>query len=217
MIPKIKVGVVDDQHLFRQGLISLLKEYPEIQISLEAADGKELLNKLNSGDLPDVLLLDIEMPIMNGIEALKRIREKKINVKVIIITMHDEEEVVMHLIENGANGFLPKNEDIENVMEAIFSVHENGYYFNDKFSKAMLKNLMNNEKIKPKFLPESLNDIELEVVQSICDELTNKEIAVKLNLSNRTIEGYRERILKKIGAKNTAGIVMYALKYKLIQ
>lgn len=217
MIPKIKLGVVDDQHLFRQGLISLLKEYPELCITLEAADGKELLTKLSTNDLPDVILLDIEMPIMNGIEALKRIREKKLNVKVIIITMHDEEEVVMHLIENGANGFLPKNEDIENVIEAIFSVHETGYYFNNKFSRAMLKNLMSTEKIKPKFLPESLNDAELDVVQLICEELTNKEIAAKLNVSSRTIEGTRERILRKIGAKNTAGIVMYALKFKLIK
>jgi len=217
MSAKINVGIVDDQHLFRQGLASLLKDYPEINISLEASDGKELLGMLYAGNIPDVLLLDIEMPVMNGIEALKIIREKKINVKVLIITMHDEEEMVVHLIEKGANGFLPKNEDIENVVDAIVAVTQNDYYFNDKFSKAMLHNLMTSEKIEPKFISSRLNEKELEIVQMVCAEMTNKEIALKLNLSSRTVDGYRERILKKIGAKNTAGIVMYALKYKLIK
>ena len=217
MSAKINVGIVDDQHLFRQGLASLLKDYPEVNISLEASDGKELLGMLYAGNIPDVLLLDIEMPVMNGIEALKIIREKKINVKVLIITMHDEEEMVVHLIEKGANGFLPKNEDIENVVDAIVAVTQNDYYFNDKFSKAMLHNLMTSEKIEPKFISSRLNEKELEIVQMVCAEMTNKEIALKLNLSSRTVDGYRERILKKIGAKNTAGIVMYALKYKLIK
>lgn len=217
MNAKINVGIVDDQHLFRQGLASLLKDYPEVNISLEASDGKELLGMLYAGNIPDVLLLDIEMPVMNGIEALKIIREKKINVKVLIITMHDEEEMVVHLIEKGANGFLPKNEDIENVVDAIVAVMQNDYYFNDKFSKAMLHNLMTSEKIEPKFISSRLNEKELEIVQMVCAEMTNKEIALKLNLSNRTVDGYRERILKKIGARNTAGIVMYALKFKLIK
>jgi DNA-binding NarL/FixJ family response regulator len=217
MSAKINVGIIDDQHLFRQGLVSLLKDYPEVNISLEASDGKELLAMLYAGNVPDVLLLDIEMPVMNGIEALKIIREKKISVKVLIITMHDEEEMVIHLIEKGANGFLPKNEDIENVVDAIVAVVQNDYYFNDKFSKAMLHNLMTSEKIEPKFISSRLNEKELEIVQMVCAEMTNKEIALKLNLSSRTVDGYRERILKKIGAKNTAGIVMYALKFKLIK
>jgi two-component system response regulator DegU len=217
MRAKINVGIIDDQHLFRQGMISLLKDYPEVNVSLEASDGQELLSMLYSGNIPDVLLLDIEMPVMNGIETLKIIREKKINVKVLIITMHDEEEMVVHLIEKGANGFLPKNEDIENVVDAIVAVMQNDYYFNDKFSKAMLHNLMTSEKIEPKFISSRLNEKELEIVQLVCAELTNKEIAIKLNLSSRTVDGYRERILKKIGAKNTAGIVMYALKFKLIK
>jgi len=213
----INVGIVDDQHLFRQGLISLLKEYSDLKITLEASNGKELLDKLSTDDIPDVILLDIEMPQMNGIEALKRIRAKKINTKIIIITMHDEEEMVIHLIECGANGFIPKNEEIENVVEAIHSVCDNNYYFNDKFSLGMLKSLMSSEKITPKFKSYLLSDKELEIVKLICEEYTNKEIATKLNLSNRTIDGYRERILKKIGAKNTAGIVMYALKTKLFE
>ncbi len=217
MSTKINVGIIDDQRMFRQGMISLLKDYPEVNVTLEASDGKELLDMLNKGNVPDVLLLDIEMPVMNGIEALQIIREKKMKVKVLIITMHDEEEMVIHLIEKGANGFLPKNEDVENVVDAIVAVVQNNYYFNDKFSKGMLHSLMTSEKIEPKFISSRLNEKELEIVQLVCAELTNKEIAEKMNLSSRTVDGYRERILKKIGARNTAGIVMYALKFNLIK
>lgn len=217
MIGKIKVAIADDQQLFRKGIISLLKEFEEIDIVFEAGDGKDLLNQLANGTVPDVILLDIEMPLMNGIEALKKIKSKGYASKVIILTMHDEEEMVIHLIEMGANGFLPKNEDIENVVSAIKSVIESDYYFNDKFSKGMLRSLISNEKITPKFNYNQLSDIETEIARLICEELTNKEIAAKLDLSPRSVDGHRERILKKIGAKNTAGIVMYAYKCKLIK
>lgn len=218
MIGKIKVAIADDQQLFRKGIISLLKEFEEIDIVFEAGDGKDLLNQLANGNtVPDVILLDIEMPLMNGIEALKKIKSKGYASKVIILTMHDEEEMVVHLIEMGANGFLPKNEDIENVVSAIKSVIESDYYFNDKFSKGMLRSLISNEKITPKFNYNQLSDIETEIARLICEELTNKEIAAKLDLSPRSVDGHRERILKKIGAKNTAGIVMYAYKCKLIK
>ncbi len=217
MIGKIKVAIADDQQLFRKGIISLLKEFEEIDIAFEAGDGKDLLNQLANGTVPDVILLDIEMPLMNGIEALKKIKSKGYASKVIILTMHDEEEMVIHLIEMGANGFLPKNEDIENVVSAIKSVIESDYYFNDKFSKGMLRSLISNEKITPKFNYNQLSDIETEIARLICEELTNKEIAAKLDLSPRSVDGHRERILKKIGAKNTAGIVMYAYKCKLIK
>jgi len=218
MTGKIKVAIADDQQLFRKGIISLLKEFDDIEIVFEAVDGKDLLEQLaKSEPQPDVILLDIEMPLMNGIEALKKIKAKGYAAKVIILTMHDEEEMVIHLIETGANGFLPKNEDIENVVNAIKSVVESNYYFNDKFSKGMLRSLISNEKIMPKFNYNQLSDIETEIARLICEELTNKEIAAKLDLSPRSVDGHRERILKKIGAKNTAGIVMYAYKCKLIK
>ncbi|MBN8694684.1 MAG: response regulator transcription factor [Bacteroidetes bacterium] len=218
MTEKINVAIADDQHLFRKGIISLLKEFDEINILFEAVDGKDLMDHLEKSEqLPDVILLDIEMPIMNGIDALKKIKSKGYPTKVIILTMHDEEEMVIHLIETGANGFLPKSEDIDNVVNAIKSVVESNYYFNDKFSKGMLRSLISNEKITPKFNYNQLSDIETEITRLICEELTNKEIAAILDLSVRSVDGHRERILKKIGAKNTAGIVMYAYKCKLIK
>jgi len=218
MTEKIKVAIADDQQLFRQGIISLLKEFDNIEIVFEAVDGKDLVSKMDkSAEKPDVILLDIEMPVMNGIEALKKIKSKGYDTKVIILTMHDEEEMVIHLIETGANGFLPKNEDIDNVVNAIIAVVDGDYYFNDKFSKGMLKSLITDNHINPRFQDNQLNDIETEVAKLICEEFTNKEIAAKLNLSVRSVDGHRERILKKIGARNTAGIVMYAIKCKLVK
>lgn len=214
----IQIAIADDQQLFRKGIISLLKEYDDIDIVFEAENGKDLLEKLDKATpMPQVILLDIEMPVLNGIEALKKIKARNYDTKIIILTMHDEEEMVIHLVEMGANGFLPKNEDIDNVINAIHSVVESDYYFNDKFSKGMLRSLISDDKISPKFNYNQLNKIETEVVKLICEELTTKEIALKLGINARTVDGHRERILKKIGAKNIAGIVMYAYKCKLIK
>jgi DNA-binding NarL/FixJ family response regulator len=215
MKTKINVGVVDDQHLFRQGMVSLLKEFENINVMLEASHGKELLVQLHH-KIPDVILLDLEMPVMDGIETTQVLKTKYPEIKIIILTMHNEEEMIVHLIEKGVHGFLPKNENIEIVIDAIYSVRESGYFFNEHVSQAMIKGLMSTKKIKPAFNPVKLVDKEIEVVKLICKEYTNKQIAEILSLSNRTIDGYRERILKKIGAKNTVGIVMYAVKHGII-
>jgi DNA-binding NarL/FixJ family response regulator len=166
--------------------------------------------------LPEVILLDIEMPLMDGIETTVKLKKKYPKIKPVILTMHDEQEMIIHLIERGARGFLPKNEDVEEVVVAIKSVQEIGYYFNDRVSQAMVKGLVNSEKIKPKFYSASLSDIELEIISLICKEFTGREIAEKMGLQFRTIEWHRNNILKKTGARNTAGIVMFAMKHNLV-
>ena len=130
--------------------------------------------------------------------------------------MHTDDEFIIHLLEKGASGFLPKDKDIEEVVKAIQSVLENGYYFDERVSSAMLKGLVQSKKVIPSFSPQYLTEREVAVVNLICKEFTNKEIADNLCLSPRTIDSYRETILLKTGAKNTAGIVMYAVKYKLL-
>lgn len=212
----ITIGVIDDHILFRKGMISLLEEYPEIKVVLEAGDGIELLEKLKVKQ-PDVLLLDIEMPNMNGIEATEAVRKKYSEIKILPLTMHNEEEFVIHLMEKGASGFLLKDFGIETIVDAIYSAHETGYYFNDKVSKTMIKNLMRGKVVKPMFNKHVLDEREVEVVKLICKELNSKEIGDKLCISVRTIEGIREKILTKTGAKNIAGIVMYAMKNNLIE
>lgn len=212
---KKTIAVVDDQYLFRQGLISLLKEYDELDVIMEASNGKELFEKLK-GKQPDVVLLDLEMPVMDGIETTIALKSNYPAVKIIILSMHTDDEFIIHLLEKGASGFLPKDKDIEEVVNAIYSVLENGYYFDARVSSAMLKGLVQSKKVIPSFSAQHLSEREIVVVNLICKEYTNKEIADKLCLSPRTIDSYRETILLKTGAKNTAGIVMYAVKYNLL-
>lgn len=214
---KINIAVVDDQQLFRQGMTSLLKEFKDLNIMFEASNGEELLDKLKRMDeLPKVILLDIEMPVMDGLETTVHLKQKYPEIKVVILTMHDEEEMVVHMIEAGAHGFLPKNEDIEHVVDAIYAVHENGYYFNDKISRAMVNGLVSSKKIIPLFKATELSKRELEILELICREYTSVEIGQKVGLSARTIDNHRLSILKKIGARNTVGMVMYAVKRGLI-
>ena len=215
MKKQIKLAVVDDQHLFRQGLISLFGEFEELSLEIEAANGVELLEQLKVKK-PDVVVLDLEMPIMDGIETTANLQKKYPEIKVLILTMHNEEEIILHLIEKGAHGFLLKDNPIETIVDAIHAVMESGYYFNDRVSQVMVRGLMNNQKIKPGFVDAGLSEREIEVVKLICKEFTNKEIAEKLFISVRTVDGHREKILQKTKAKNTVGIVMYAVKNNLL-
>lgn len=212
---KKTLAIVDDHFLFRKGLISLLKEFKELSVIIEAKDGQDLVDKLKTKH-PDVILLDIQMPVMDGIEAIIQVRKKYPDIKIIVLTMHSEEQMIFHLMEKGANGFLPKDTDIEIVVDAIYSVIEKGYYFNDKISKAMIKGVTENKKA---LLPTHLSALsarEIDVVRLICKQKTIKEIAEELCLSPRTIDTYRENIFHKTGAKNIVGIAFYAIQYNLL-
>jgi len=212
-LPKlIKVGLVDDQPLFRAGIHSLLKDFDNLQVMLEASNGKELFDQLKR-QKPHVILLDIEMPEMNGIETTIQLKEKYPEIKIIILTMHNEEEFIFDLMTKGAHGFLPKDKSVEEVVDAIYAVMEKGKYYNEevmdimvKGSKGLVRNLQLN----------SLTEREIEIIKMICKQKTNKEIGEKLGVSMRTIENHRTTILVKTNTKNVAGIVMYALKHKLI-
>ena len=212
---KINLAVVDDQQLFRRGIISLLKEFNDFNIMLEAPDGKVFLEEIRKKQ-PDVVLLDIEMPVLDGVKTTEQVRMLYPDVKIIILTLHDEESFIVHLIEKGAHGFLLKNNEIETVVEAIHSVVETGYYFSDRVSRAMVKGLMHSKMIVPSFNTVNLTEREIEIIRLICKEYTNKEMSEELCLSIRTIDGHRKRIIEKIGARNTAGVVMYAMKNNLV-
>lgn len=215
MKKKKTIALVDDHGLFLKGLSSLLKEYEEIDILFQATDGKDLLDKLKAKQ-PHVILLDIRMPVMDGIEALRHVRQKYPNIKVIMLTQHNEEQMIYHLMEKGANGFLPKDADIEVVVDAIYAVVDNGYYFNERISKALAKGASSMKKAMLPFNVSALSEREIEVVKLICKQMTVKEIADFLCLSPRTIETYKENIFQKTGAKNNVGIVFYALQYELL-
>jgi two-component system, NarL family, response regulator DegU len=208
---KFDIAVTDDQVMFRKGLVSLLSEFPELKVVIEADNGKDLQSKMKRR-IPDVVLLDLEMPVMDGMETMAWLKATHPGIRVIILTMHNEEPIIAHMIENGAHGFLVKNDPIETLIDAIHSVMDTGYYFDDRVSRALLQRLVLGEKVKPNFAKVALSERETQVIQLICMELTNHEIADRMNISVRTVEGHREVILEKLKARNTVGIVMYAIK-----
>lgn len=211
----IRLAIADDQELFRKGLIALLSDYPKISVRVEASNGQELLDKIERRPV-DVVLLDIRMPHMDGIETTQQLKKKSPATKILILTSHNEEELIKHLIVHGAHGFLLKDNSTETVVEAISGVTENGYYFNDKVSKEMVSDLLYNFSIRPVYNQVSLSTREVEIIRLISHEHTNKEISEKLSISVRTVETHREHILHKTNTKNSVGIIMYAYRNKII-
>jgi len=209
--PKIKIAIVDDQFLFREGLISLLKEYYEFQITLQAANGREYINALDKGGQSDVVLLDLDMPVMDGIKTTEILRKKYPHIKILILTQHDDSEFVNHFYKQGANGFLLKNSKSEQIAEAINYVMKNDDFFGGNTNKE----LKSENKIAPYFIHVSLTEREIEIIGLICREFLNKEIADMLCISIRTIDTHRENIMKKIGVNGVAGIVAFGVKNNL--
>lgn len=212
----ITLGLVDDHNLFREGIKSLLSKIPDITLVLEAVSGKDLLTKLNN-TVPDVILLDLEMEEMNGVDATVKLQESYPNIKVIILTMHKEKRMISYLMEVGANGYLLKDTNRAELEEAIRSVYEKGFYFNSFVSEALLKGLKSKTH-KPPVIGKDyhLTNRELEVLERITEELTTAEIAEQLFLSVRTVEGHRKNLMTKLEVKNTAGLIIKAIKEKII-
>lgn len=214
---KIKVGIADDQVLFLRAMVNLLNSYENMEAVLQAANGTELLQLLEEGQqLPDVLLLDLRMPGMDGMEAIKKIKEKYPQVKIIALSVLTEERFIWYMIEQGASSYLLKNSEPEEVYKTIVQVHQKGQYFGPLVVEAMHKRLTQGQK-KISLTDHGivLTRREKEILQLICQECTMKEIAQKLSLSLRTIEGHRNNLLDKTGSKNTAGLVGFAIKHNL--
>ncbi|MBX2980893.1 MAG: response regulator transcription factor [Flavobacteriales bacterium] len=207
----IRLALADDQVLFRRGLAMLLGDMADVHIVFECANGEELLTGLRDNAV-DIVLLDLEMPVMNGMEAMKHIREQHPDMKVIVLSMHSEEKFIVHLMELGANGYIVKTAEPDEIENAIRAVATTGYHFSEMVSRVMLHGLVQKKKVKPTFGDiDPLSEREMDVLRLICQELTTTEIAGKLFLSPRTVEGHRNNILLKTGARNTAGLVVYAI------
>ena len=214
---KIDVVITDDHKLFRKGILSLLSDFDFIDKLYEAGNGIELLDLLEkTTPRPDVVLLDIKMPEMDGTEANKKLKELFPDIKVIILTMEDDEQFILHLINEGVNGYLMKNADPDELEEAIKKVIENDFYFTDDISALVLRNFMYGKKVE-KIAESVLTPREIQVLELICREYTAAEIADELMLSVRTIDGFRSKLLEKTGTKNMAGLVVYALKNGIVK
>lgn len=212
----IKIAIADDYTIYRDGLKIGLTQDENLEVMLEAGDGEDLIKGIET-KMPDVIIMDLKMPVMDGMEATKLIKKKYPEMKILVVTMYDDEKFVIHLMEIGANGYLLKNAEAEEIRKAIYSVHETGYYFNNIVSNALLKKLVIKGNIKPSFKEGvELTEREQDVLKLICAEKTANEMGQQLFLSPRSVEGIRQRLIDKVGVRNTAGLVMFAVKNGII-
>ena len=215
----IQVIIADDHVLYRAGVKTALSAKKDIKVIAEADNGMHLLNLIKSIP-PDVILLDIQMPIMDGITALPEIKKICPQTKIIMLTMMDDHSMITKLMELGANSYLSKTSDSEIIYEAIKTCYEHEYYFNSLTNKALLTNLKQRNAAPPAHLmPQEvhLSDKETTILRLMCEEKSTKEIADMVELSPRTVEAIRDKLKVKTGAKSTAGLIMYAVKNKIIE
>jgi DNA-binding NarL/FixJ family response regulator len=213
---QIKVAIADDHKIFRKGVILSLRTYPNIKFVQEAENGDDLLAGLTESQ-PDIVLMDLRMPQKDGIETTKLISKLYPNIKVLVLTMYEDERFVSHLMENGANGYLLKSADPSEIKKAIMEVMSRGYYLNNFVNRVLLKKSHARAKTIPSLNSEVvMNDKEREVIRLLCMEYTAQEIAQKMEISPRTVEAIKDRLMERFGTKNTAGLVFFAVKNNLI-
>ena len=210
---KIDVIIVDDHMLFSQALNSLVSKFEEFNVIKVLNDGAELVDYFkNNNPIPDVVLMDIQMPIMNGIEATNWLKNNRPDMKVIALSMECEEETILAMLRAGAKGYLLKDIHPSVLNHAISEVHKNGFYYTENVTSTLL----NANSVQGKASSIILKERELEFLKLTCSELTYKQIAEKMFLSPKTVENYREALFEKLEAKTRIGLVLYAIKQKIV-
>jgi len=209
-----KIILVDDHTLFRNGLRILLNNLKNFQVVGEAANGEEFIDLLDKIEA-DLVLLDIDMPVMDGIEAAKTALQKFPGLKIITLSMYGEEDYYYKMVDAGVKGFLLKNSDMNEVRSALETVYEGGNYFSSELLQTLVSSLRTSTKTKEQHI--DLSEREIEILILICQGLSNQEIADQLYISKRTVDKHRANILEKSQCKNTAQLVMYAIKNQLVE
>ncbi len=221
----IRIGLVEDQQLFREGIKSILSAYPDFEVVFESADGHSVVEKLTQApELPDVLLVDLSLPAhegkeFTGVDVTDAVLAHFPEVRIIVLSVHDDQNFIAELIEHGAHGYLVKDSDPNEVRDAIKAVVDKGLYINERTLRAIQQNMANKHKKTPKFNIQGseLTKREIEILQLVCKQLTTEEIAERLFISPKTVNGHRNNLLQKTNSRNTAGLVLYAMKHKVIE
>ncbi|HOD09923.1 MAG TPA: response regulator transcription factor [Flavobacterium sp.] len=213
----IKIVLADDEELFRKGIYFLLQREPNIEIIFEAANGNQLMDFLkNNSKHPDIILMDLKMPLLNGVEATKLITQQFPDIKIIALTSYNTKSFIVNMIEIGASSFLVKNSTPQEMILTINEVINKGFYYNESVMKVLTEVNSSSSRKSIFFKQEELTTREREVLELICNQLSTAEIAEKLFISPRTVETHRTTLLIKTGSQNLAGLVVYAIQNKIV-
>ncbi|MEI3790155.1 MULTISPECIES: response regulator transcription factor [unclassified Chryseobacterium] len=215
MNSQIKIALIDDEQLILEGVKMLLSNEKNISVCLTSNNGPDFIEKLGSlseDDFPHIALVDVQMQPMNGFELVEILKERYPDLRIIILSSHYKTSILGYMVKLGVSAFLPKNSDRKTFIDAITMVYKNGVFFTAEDHQMLFTYMNSSTKKKSLFeMEDELSEREKDVVKLICQEYTNNEIGEKLFISPRTVESHRQRILEKIGAKNTVGIVIYAV------
>jgi len=213
----IKIALIDDEVLFRQGLKSLLECYADIHIEHESSNGQEFIDYLeNEKSYLDIVLLDLQMPELNGIEVAKILSEKYPDIKIIVLSSHFSHGMVYNMLELGVSSYLVKNSNTKVVYKTICEVYGKGFYYSSEIQDIINQGIANKKRQKRIDFDHLVTPREKEILKLICQQYTNAEIAKTLFISPRTVDGHRHNLLKKLNRKNTAGLVAYAIQKQII-
>lgn len=208
-IEKILIAIVDDHTLFRNGVAGLMSEFDELQVVFEAGNGKLMQETLPNHPIPDVILMDINMPVMDGYESTSWLKQNYPQVRVLALSMFEDDQAVIKMIKSGACGYVLKESKPRELLEAIKTIYSKGVYINEMVSGKLIRSISDNDSA-PDFSKK-----ELEFLKLCCSELTYKEIADKMYLSPRTVDNYREALFLKLNLKSRTGLVLYAIQNQI--
>jgi len=210
MVPSsINIGIVDDHTLFRNGMAKLMGDFPEIKVVFEAGNGQEMKSVLEKNQNIDIILMDIHMPQMDGYSATFYVKQKYPKIKILALTMYEDDQSVIRMIKSGASGYVIKESKPKEVLEAIKTIHSKGVFINEMVTGKLIRSITFSENIP------SLSLKEKEFLRLCCSELTYKEIASKMFVSPRTIDNYRESLFQKLNLKSRTGLVLYAVQNRI--
>ena len=209
---KLTIALVDDHTMFREGLANLLKEYDDIEVLFSVKNGELMKRKLSEGLIPQIVLLDINMPILDGHACLIWLKENHPQVHILALSMYEDDLTIVKMIRNGAGGYILKESNTDEVVKGIRTVISNGYYINELISGRLVYSIREDANKQM----NKLTDREIEFLNYCCSELTYKEIAEAMHISPKTVDNYRESLFEKFQIRSRVGLVLYAIKNKLV-
>ena len=212
-----KIALVDDHELLRNGLAAIINTFQDYSVVLSANNGKDLIEQLrNKNEQPEIILLDITMPVMNGYDTALWIKNNLPDTKILVLSMMDNDHAIIHMLKNGATGYILKDSKPAILKEALNNMRDNGYYMNELINGRMLHLVSTESQSRINNISHNLNGKELTFLKLICSELTYKEIADQMNASPRTIDSYRDNLFEKLQIKSRVGLVMFAIKNGIV-